>query len=92
MDWFNDWDPAPQPEIDMSRMKAYLDFAEHEKIEDLKIDNWKFPQGYYFNKLGQKVTCNILIKRNNGEIVVENQNGCLVCLTKDKLFENESEK
>ena len=102
MDWFNDWNPMSmnnwnsmsitREEIDMTRMKAYLDFAETERVLDLKSDNFEFPQKYYFNTLGQKVTCKVLIERKNGEIIVENQNGCFVCLTEDKLFENESEE
>lgn len=72
--------PMSKEEIDSRRIKAYLSFDE----EDDKLEsNEKF---YYKNKRGESISCIILIKRDNGEIVVQNSNGCRVCLTEKDLF------
>ncbi len=83
MDWFNDWHPMSIEEINMLRMKAYLDFAEQDRVEMLKPP---FETYFYKNKLGKDVSCRILIRRDNGEIIVRNENGCNICLTENDLF------
>jgi len=83
MDWFNDWSPMEQSKIDMIRMKAYLDFAEQEKVEQLEPP---YETYNYKNKAGKIITCRVLIRRENGEIVVRNQNGVNVCLIENDLF------
>jgi hypothetical protein len=81
--WFDDWSPMKQSEIDMTRMKAYLDWAEQEQVEDLEPP---YETYNYKNKAGKLMTCRILIRRKNGEIIVRNQNGVNVCLTENDLF------
>ena len=83
MDWFSDWYPMPmqRAEIDMLRMKAYLSFQEEKTIAG-KTD---FKPASYTNKLGDKILCTVLVERDNGEIVVRNEKGCLVCLTEDSI-------
>ena len=72
--------PMSKEEINSRRMKAYLSFDE----EDDKLESdEKF---YYKNKNGESISCVILIKRDNGEIVVENSDGCRVCLKEKDLF------
>jgi len=83
MDWFNDWSPMEQSKIDMMRMKAYLDFTEQEKVEQLEPP---YETYNYKNKAGKIMTCRVLIRRENGEIVVRNQNGVNVCLIENDLF------
>jgi len=81
--WTTDWTPLPQSEIDMTRMKAYLDFAEVEQVADLEPP---FETYFYKNKLGKDMICRVLIRRKNGEVIVRNQNGVDVCLTENDLF------
>ena len=91
MNWFKDrmkddlWVkdlPIAQNEIDMTRMRAYLDFAETEKVEDL-IPPYEVV--YYKNMKGNLVSARVLIRRKNGEIVIKNINGVYVCLTEKDL-------
>ena len=90
MDWFNNWHPMIPEEIDMLRMKAYLDFAEIEQVADLEPP---FETYFYKNKLGKDMICRVLIRRKNGEVIVRNQNGVDVCLTENDLFKGiESQK
>lgn len=70
-------------EINMFRMKAYLDFAEVDKVESLELP---YETASYKNKKGNLMDCRILIRRNNGEIIVENLNGCRICLTEKDLI------
>jgi len=69
-------------ERDENRLKAYLSFEE----EDIVSDKNNFESAKYLNKRGEEITCKILIRRDNGEIVVINQKGVKVCLTEDKLI------
>lgn len=65
----------------MLRMSAYLTFDEQDEI----FEQREFKSSSYTNLAGDRVECVILLERPNGEIIVRNGRGCLVCLTKDKL-------
>ena len=83
MAWFYDWSPASPNEYELNRIKAYLDFDEQDIVEQLKPP---YETYFYKNKLGKDVSCRILIRRENGGIVVRNENGCDVYLTEKDLF------
>jgi|LakMenE18May11ns_1017448.scaffolds.fasta_scaffold6914594_1 hypothetical protein len=74
-----------EDEIDFYRIKSYLDFGEMEKVEELMPP---YEIVYYKNRKGKLVTARILIRRNNGEIIVRNTNGVDVCLTEKDLKYN----
>lgn len=76
----SDFKPMSKEEINNLRMKAYLSFDEEEE----KLDSSE--KYYYKNKLGNLVSCVIILKRDNGEIVVENEKGCRVCLREKDLI------
>jgi hypothetical protein len=83
MEWKNkDFKPMTKEEIDSNRIKAILSFDE----EDIVSDEESYESAKYLNKKGEEVPCKILLKRPNGEIVVENLRGVRVCLTEDKLI------
>jgi hypothetical protein len=75
--------PMGKDEIDFYRLKAYLDFGETEKVEELMPP---YEIVYYKNRKGNLVTARILIRRKNGEIIVRNINGVDVCLTEKDLI------
>jgi hypothetical protein len=77
-----EWKSMTKDEIDSNRMKAYLSFDEME--EGLNVDS--DIQYYYINKKGDTVNCNAIYVRDNGEVVVVNENGCQVVLDKSKLY------
>jgi hypothetical protein len=81
--WLDDWVPMEQNKIDMTRMKAYLDFAEQERSDELQPP---YETYNYKNRNGKLMVCRVLVRRKNGEIVVRNQNGVNVCLTENDLF------
>lgn len=69
-------------EVDRYRIKSYLSFEEEDIIRGKEF----FESAKYLNKKGEEVDCKILLRRDNGEIIVVNQNGVKVCLTEDKLI------
>lgn len=77
-----EWKEMSQEEIDKTRMKAYLSFDEMEM--DPNVDT--SINYYYINSKGDKVKCNVIYSRDNGEVIVVNENSCQVMLTKDKLY------
>ena len=80
--------PMGKDEIDVYKIKAYLDFGETEKVEELMPP---YEIVYYKNRKGNLVAARILIRRKNGEIIVRNINGVDVCLTEKDLIEYEEE-
>lgn len=77
-----EWLDTTLEEIEKMRMKAYLSFAEQEEGPNVDTDIVY----YYINKRGDTVNCNAIYARNNGEVIVVNENGCQVVLDKSKLF------
>jgi hypothetical protein len=75
-----EYKPMSKDEIDSLRLKAYLSFDE-EKSLVVSTEN-----GFYRNRLGRLMHCRVILRRENGEIVVENENGCRLCLTDDSFF------
>lgn len=71
-----------QEQIDKRRIKAILSFDEHEVVKRKR----RFRYVKYLNRKGEEMIAFILLKRKNGEIIVENLNGVRVCLTEDKLI------
>jgi hypothetical protein len=76
------WRSMTQEEVDSTRMKAYLSFAEQESGPNVDTDIVY----YYINKKGDTVNCNVIYARDNGEVIVVNENGCQVVLDKSKLY------
>lgn len=67
---------------DEYRIKAMLSFDEEEHLKAFG----PAPEIYtYKNRLGKEVFCQILVERENGEVIVQNKNGCKVCLSKKDL-------
>jgi hypothetical protein len=91
MNWFYDyeWSDAPLDERDRNRMKAYLSFEEEE--DEVKAQTPPYRIYYYKNLKNELVPCRILIKRDNGEVVVERSNGCRICLTEKDLYESKTD-
>jgi hypothetical protein len=79
-----DWNPMTKEEIDKHRLKAYLSFDEEDEVAELEPPYKLYK---YKNSRGEDVVCRILIRRESGEIVVQNINGVRVCLTEDKLLD-----
>ena len=79
----NNWISATQNEVEYIKIKAYLDWAEVEQVEQLSPP---YETYFYKNKLGNDMACRVLVRRKNGEIIVRNQNGVDVCLTENDLF------
>ena len=71
-------------EIDTMRINAYLSFDEMGEIPNVDVDI----QYYYMNRKGNKIYCKALFVRDNGEVIVINENGCQVMLDKSKLHIN----
>jgi hypothetical protein len=76
------WRSMNQEEVDSTRMKAYLSLDEQESGPNVDTDIVY----YYINKKGDTVNCNAIYVRDNGEVVVVNENGCQVVLDKSKLY------
>jgi hypothetical protein len=77
-----EWKSMGREDIDSNRMKAYLSFDEQEEGPNVDTDIVY----YYINKKGDTVNCNSIYVRDNGEVVVVNENGCQVVLDKSELF------
>ncbi len=67
-------------DLDEYRIKAILSFDEEERAND--FNGWTHT---YKNIKGDVLKCYILIERDNGDIVVKNENGANCCLTKERL-------
>lgn len=63
----------------VNHIKALIGFGEEESKEAGSY--------YYLNKLGDSINCKVILRRDNGEVVVINENGCQVCLTENDLYE-----
>jgi hypothetical protein len=68
-------------EIEKMRMKAYLSFDEIEEGSNVDSNI----QYYYFNRKGDKVKCNALYLRDNGDVIVKNENGAQVMVRQRNL-------
>jgi hypothetical protein len=77
-----DYKPMTLEEIDANRIKVMLSFDEEEIVSNK--DSYELVK--YLNKKGEEVDCKILLKRPNGEIIVENFRGVRVCLTEDRII------
>lgn len=88
MNWFYEWSDAPLDAWDRNRMKAYLSFEEEDEV---KAQPPPYRIYYYKNLKNELVPCRILIRRDNGEIVVERSNGCRICLTETDLYESKTD-
>lgn len=77
-----DFLPMSQEEIDKRRVKAVLSLDEQIVVNRKR----RFRYVKYLNRKGEEMIAFILLKRKNGEIIVENLNGVRVCLTEDKLI------
>jgi hypothetical protein len=78
----NDNKNKPKKVEDKDRIKAMLSFDEKEIVSRKK----RFEYVKYLNRKGEEMVAFILLKRKNGEIVVENLNGVRICLSKDKII------
>jgi hypothetical protein len=67
----------------MKVLKAYLDWDELEKVEQLQPP---YETYNYKTQAGKIIACRVLVRRKNGEIVVRNENGVDICLTAKDLF------
>lgn len=79
-----DFVPVSQEQTRKDGISAYLSFTEMDTVRSMT----KFPIRYYKNKKGEFVKCRILIKRKNGDIVVQNLTGTMLCLRKNQLFKS----
>lgn len=71
-----------EEEINNTRMKAYLNFDEQEIAKDLLPPYEVYK---YKNRKGDWVACRVLLRRDDGDVIVINTNGCQVCLTEQDL-------
>jgi len=69
-------------EIDSLRMKAYLSFAEQEAGPNVDTSI----QYYYINLKGDAINCNAIFVRDTGDVIVRNEHGVHVLVSKSKLF------
>jgi hypothetical protein len=72
-------------DLDKYRLKAYLSFDEEDEVKKNKNTTYDY---VYYNSKGDPIKCRIIIRRKNGEIVVENTKGARVCLTEKELRED----
>jgi len=78
--------PATKEEIENNRISAYLSFDEEDIANEFNGYTHK-----YKNLKGNYLKCYILLERDNGQIVVRNENGVNCCLTKERLIDVEGE-
>lgn len=78
------WLDTTREEIEKMRMKAYLSFDEQEAGPNVDTSI----QYYYINLKGDTINCNAIFVRDNGDVIVVNENGCQVLISKTKLFIN----
>jgi hypothetical protein len=77
-----EWLDATLEEIENMRMKAYLSFDEIEEGSNVDTDIVY----YYINKRGDAVNCHAIYTRDTGDVIVKNEHGVQVLISKSKLF------